>query len=347
MIEENATQLINVPKPQKDVRGQLRYLIYRIEELIISENEAQFFLIHTTASDKKKMKKHELEMVAQERRTCELALKNLETVVHCLMVAVRKNMREYEDQNYRNVEFQMQAQAAAHELATAQVRLQGRAPSAMSGTNLSAVGVSTRSRNPSSSAASTTSSTNSSVHGSLSRRGSGNAYPSNGYYPHGQRRSVMSSDYSGSVMSSPTPYQTSFHQNMGDPRMYMNRSNNIHEETFVNGKPHTYESDIIQSPITPSMEYPEPYYRRPIPDYVEPSSDGYRPYPTGGNFSLDDPGFISDFGYVDDFEQSIDPLYFGAQQQQSNNSDQESIWNEEQLVQKLNRGLYLPPDERD
>jgi hypothetical protein len=319
--------------------------MYRIEELIISENEAQFFLIHTTASDKKKMKKHELEVIAQERRTCELSLKNIESVVHSLIVAVRKNMREYEEQSYRNVEFQMQAQAAAQELATAQVRLQGRAPSAMSSTNLSAFGGPTRSRNHSTSAASTTSSTNSSIRGSLSRRGSNSAYPSNGY-SHGYRRSVMNTDYSGSVLSSPTPYQASFHQNMVDPRMYMSRNNNTHEESFTQGRPHGHHDYINGSlPITPAMEYPESYYRPT--DYAEGSTaNGFRPSHSNGNYSVDDPGFVSDFGYVDDFEQSIDPLYLG-QQPKSNTADRDALWNEEQLAQKLNRELYLPPNERD
>lgn len=323
------------------MRAQLRYLIYRIEELIISENEAQFFLIHTTVSDKKKLKKHELEVIAQERRSCELALKNLESVVHSLMVAVRKNMREYEEQNYRNVEFQMQAQVAAQELATAQVRLQGRTSNAMSGTNLSAVGVVARSRNYSSSAASFTSSTNSSVHGSSSRRGSNSGHPFHVYNPTNHRSSTMSSDYSNSVMSSPTPYHTSFNFHTNDPRMYTNTSNNIHEETIISSKPHSNDNDNgMQPPITPSIEYPEPYYSAPI-NYPENSNSHL-----SGNFDVDDPGFISDFGYVDDFEHGIDPLYFNVPPK-SNSSDQDSLWNEEQIVQKLNRGLYLPPDEKD
>ncbi|KAI9260011.1 hypothetical protein EDC94DRAFT_520646 [Helicostylum pulchrum] len=312
VIEENATQVTQIPIPRNDLRFQIRYLAFRIEELIISENEAQFFLIHTTASDTKKGKKHELEMVIQERRSSELALRNLESVIHSLMVAVAKNSREHEEQRYRNLEFQVQAQNAAQDLAVAQVRLQqqGRAVSSMSGTNLSAVGVH-RTRNISSNA-STTSSSNSSFHnfGSSSRRDS--------------------SYYGGSTLSSPTPYQQ-----MEAGRMYMSRNNVISEE--MHHKPHSHDNGLLQSPITPSMEYyPDPYYR-------EGSSDI--------NF-VDDPGFISDFGYADDYEQGFvveSAANFVEQQQHQKNvsADLDSIWNEDQLVEKLNRGLFLPPDSRD
>lgn len=357
VIEESATQVINLPIPRKDIRQQLRYLVFRIEELIISENEAQFFLIHTTASDKKKIKKHELEVIIQERRTSELSLKNLEKVVHLLLVAVRKNMRDYEEQNFRNIEFQMQAQNAAQELATAQVRLQqGRAPSVMSGTNLSAVGVPPRQRNVSSSNASTTSSTNSSIRGSISRSGS-----SHNNYPNQQlnRRSVLSTEYSGSIASpiSFLHHNNSFYQNNGDPRMYMSRSNNIEEE-MTSGKPHSYEGGgTLQSPITPNMEYPDPYYRHT--EYAESSNIGYHPTENHNgnmlprNYGVDDPGFINDFGYVDDYEQSfiIDPGNLNNSQlhqlQKAGSMSQDSIWNEDQLVENLNRGLYLPPDSRD
>ncbi|RCI05183.1 hypothetical protein CU098_011287 [Rhizopus stolonifer] len=252
-IEESAKQVINLPLPRVDIRNQLRYLVFRIEELILSENEAQFFLIHTTASDKKKLKKHELEMIIQERKACEIALKNLEIVVHSLMVTVRKNMREYEEQTYQTMEFQLQAQNAAQELAIAQVRLQNRPANA----------IHARGRYPSSSGASTTSSTTSSVVGSLSRSVSRNTY-----YPHPNSRRELDSGY-------------------------------IHGQ---------------------SLE----------------------------SFVTDDPGFISDFGYVDDFEHGglIDPHFSGYHPKANSTSDQDSIWNEEQIVQRLNNGLYLPPDER-
>jgi hypothetical protein len=363
VIEETATQVINIPIPRKDLRFQLRYLAFRIEELIISENEAQFFLIHTTASDKKKAKKHELEMVIQERRSSELALKNLEGVIHSLLSAVRKNARDFEEQNFRNMEFQLQAQNAAQELAIAQVRLQqGRSSSAMSGTGLSAVGVHPRpSRNISSSNASTTSSSNSSVHNlnALSRSVSHN------------RRSVMSSDYSGSVMSSPIPFtnhSNSFYQTNGDPRMYMTRSNNIEEEMIL-GKPHSYEDShmMLQSPVTPNNnQYQDSYYsqhHRPSVEYAESMNGAYSPAQNGGggpiaaaasHYSLDDPGFISDFGYVDDFEQSfVDTNTYtnSAHRHQMpakpSYNREDVTWSEEQLVDKFNRNIYLPPDSRD
>ncbi|KAI8077481.1 hypothetical protein BDF21DRAFT_341771 [Thamnidium elegans] len=329
VIEENATQVTKIPIPRNDLRFQIRYLAFRIEELIIAENEAQFFLIHTTASDTKKSKKHELEMVIQERRTSELALRNLESVIHSLMVAIGKNSREHEEQNYRNMEFQLQAQNAAQELAIAQVRLQqGRAVSSMSGTNLSAVGVHSRTRNPSSSNASTTSSTNSSFQnlGSISRRDSYQA----------------GSNYAASNLSSPTPYHYQQQQQM-EARMYMSRNNIISEEMILHHKPHSHDNNgsggghILQSPLTPSMEYPDPYYRQ------SESSDI--------NF-VDDPGFISDFGYADDYEQGLVEstdfiVNHHLEHRKTTSVDHDSIWNEDQLVEKLNRGLYLPPDSRD
>lgn len=380
VIEECATQVINIPIPRKDLRSQLSYLVFRIEELIISENEAQFFLIHTTASDKKKAKKHELEMIAQERKKCEMALKNFESVIHSLMVAVRKNMREQEEQNYRNMEFQMQAQAAAQELAIAQVRLQGRSPSAMSGTNLSAVGISSRTRHGSSSNASTTSSTNSSIYGSLSRSASRNTHQNSmqGSNHNNNRRSAYGSEYSvGSGMISPSPYSPN---NYSDSRMYRSPSNNIHEEPTL-AKPHSYDGvnnnmllqspTMMHSPVTPSTEYTDPYYRHNGAEYAESSSTvNYHPFShqqhqqmmtiDGNSYNgMDDPGFISDFGYVDDFEQGmmIDPHYLAHHQKAMSSTTgissstaadrRDSIWNEEQIAQRLQRGLYLPPDERD
>lgn len=319
VIEENATQLTKIPIPRNDLRFQIRYLAFRIEELIISENEAQFFLIHTTASDTKKNKKHELEMIIQERRTSELALRNLESVIHSLMVAIAKNSREHEEQSYRNMEFQMQAQNAAQELAVAQVRLQqGRAVSSMSGTNLSAVGVHSRTRNATSSSnASTTSSTNSSFHNMGSRR---NSYQTG-------------SNYAASTLSSPTPYH--YQQQQMEARMYMSRNNIISEEMIFHHKPHSHDNGL-QSPLTPNTEYPDLYYRQPEPLDI--------------NF-VDDPGFISDFGYADDYEQGfVESTDFIVQQQQhrkTTSADLDSIWSEDQLLEKLNRGLYLPPDSRD
>lgn len=291
-------------------------------------------------------------MVIQERRTSESALKNLESVIHALLIAVRKNCREFEEQSYRNMEFQLQAQNAAEELAIAQVRIQqGRSSSSMSGTNLSAVGVLPRTRNLSSSNASTTSSTNSSVYnyGSISRRGS-----SSYQQQQNNRRSVLNSDYLGSSLSSPVPllyHNNSFYQNNGDPRMYLSRSNNIDEEMIL-GKPHSYDggNQMLQSPITPNMEYPDPYHQHSESSnvYTQAYNDGNI---SPGNYSVDDPGFISDFGYADDYEQGLaEPSNYKMNQHHQlhqKSVDQDSIWNEDLTVEKLTRVLYLPPDSRD
>lgn len=308
----------------------MRYLSFRIEDLIISENESQFFLIHTTAGDIKKAKRHELEMVIQERRTCEAALKHLEDVIRGLLVVVRKNLKEFEEQSYRNREFQLQAQNATDELSIAQVRLQqGRS---FSGTNLSAVGVSHRTRNMSSSNASTTSSTSSSIYNSGSRRASSQ-----------HQQNTRRSDYMGDSQNSVPSFYNSLYQN-GDPRMYLSRNNNIDEEMIL-GKPHSYDGgQTLQSPITPSIEHPDPYYHH------SESSNVYQTYNDGqispGSYNMDDPGFISDFGYADDYEQGfVEGNYPRHLHQKS--VDRNSIWDEDITVEKLARVLYLPPDSRD
>ncbi|CAO3661523.1 unnamed protein product [Rhizopus stolonifer] len=137
VIQETASQVIEMPIPRSDVRFQLSRLAYRIEELVLSQNEAQFFLIHTVSGDKKRAKTHELEMLIQERKSCELSLKSIEGVVHSLMCSIQKNLRQFEEQQDRSMEFQLQAQAAAQELAVAQVRLQCRSFSSSSSSSSS------------------------------------------------------------------------------------------------------------------------------------------------------------------------------------------------------------------
>ena len=126
---------------------------------------------------------------------------------------------------------------------------------------------------------------------------------------------------------------------------------------------------MVQSPVTPSLEYSDPYYRHHGSEYAESISTGgpYHPYPLQQHqqqqqqsmmmmdntsyAGIDDPGFISDFGYADDFEQGmmIDSHYLVQHQKSgaSSNNRRESLWNEDQIAQRLQRGLYLPPDERD
>ncbi|KAI9244509.1 hypothetical protein BY458DRAFT_466780 [Sporodiniella umbellata] len=139
VIQEIAVQVIDLPIPRNDLRFQLSHLTYRIEELVLSQNEAQFFLIHTVSGDKKRAKTHELEMLAQEQKSCELALKNIVGVVNTLMVSVQKNIRQFEEQRDRSIELQLQAQTAAQELAVAQVRLQCRSVSRSSSSTNSSV----------------------------------------------------------------------------------------------------------------------------------------------------------------------------------------------------------------
>ncbi|KAI8330037.1 hypothetical protein BD560DRAFT_441526 [Blakeslea trispora] len=363
-IEENAKQVINFPVPRIDIRNQLRFLSFRIEELIISENEAQFFLIHTTASDKKKLKKHELEVVVQERKASEFALKNLEGVIHSLTLVVRKNMKEYEEQTFRNMEFQMQAQNAAQELAIAQVRLQNRSVAALSNNHGGLVGSHLPSRQPSSSAASTTSSATNSVVDSLSR----NVSRSPSYYHHSHyRRSTVSTDYPSSThsFSSAYPEQRAYMPTYSTPSIPASsvassiRGGNAQGQTHsfyeqpasTISKPHSYEYTSIQSPLTPSAEYTDSYFRE---FGIEPTNSYLVPHPHSSiidGFSEDDPGFISDFGNPEDFVQGgfIDAHFTNHAHAQSKTyptSNSTFDQNEEEVLRRLNRALYLPPDDR-
>ncbi|KAI8369131.1 hypothetical protein EDC96DRAFT_503985 [Choanephora cucurbitarum] len=362
-IEESAKQIISFPTPRIDVRNQLRYLSFRSEELIISENEARFFLIHTTASDKKRLKRHELEVLIQERKACEFALKNLEGVIHALTLVVRKNMREYEEQTFRNMEFQMQAQNAAQELAIAQVRLQNRSATALNIMHGGLVGGPLRPRHPSSSAASTTSSATNSVSESLSR----SASRSQTYYPRSSyRRSTVSTDYSTNIY----PFSSTY----SEQRAYMAafpapsapipsitpsiRGGNVQRQTNgpydqptpATSKPHSYEYTSARFPLTPSAEYTDSYFRELG---IEPSNDYLLSHPHSNaidSFSQDDPGFINDFGNPEDFVQGgLIDAHFTEHTHHLKaypTSNSTSDWNEEETLKKFNRALYLPPDER-
>ncbi|ORE06378.1 RNI-like protein [Rhizopus microsporus var. microsporus] len=331
VIQDIATQVIDIPMPRNDLRFQLQYLTYRIEELLISINEAQFFLIHTVASDKKRAKTRELEILIQERKSCELALKNIEGVIQNLMITIQKNMRNYEEQHSRNMEFQLQAQAAAQELAIAQVRLQSGRANSVNSFNLSAVG---GRQGSSSSASSTTSSVRG---GAVGRKNStGGAYPRLGaYHPLTRASTILNSDYYPRSVSSPIspsfPASTSI-----DSRMFSAR--NRDDDMF--NKPHSYGS---QPPVTPSTDQ---YYRQ---DYLDSSSGLISP-PLGMSFGtrhVDDPGFISDFGYVDDFELGVEAAYSDVQKPNASVTDLDSIWDEDRVVDHFSRKLYLPPDARE
>ncbi|CEP12990.1 hypothetical protein [Parasitella parasitica] len=375
VIEEDSTQVINFPIPRKDQRSQLGYLVYRIEELIISENEAQFFLIHTGASDKKKMKKHELELIAQERKKCEHALQNFESVIRSLMIAVAKNMKEYQEQSFRNMKFQIQAQTAAQELAMAQVHLQCR-PSVKKIINLSGVGVaSTRTRYNSSGTTSVTSSADDIVLESLPRSPSRNMNTINSNGINDNSRSVFGSNYSiYSGVVSPSPY---FSGNYNESMYKAPTIAKPHSYDQSNGNRVILSSHIrMHSPSSTSAEYTGNCYRQKDNFSFTKSSfhsfysDPLHPSPhqqqqsrnqiDRSSFSgIDDPGFSEDFGYVNGFEQEgliIVPHYLAHHQKHSagtsfsssTTADQHDyICSEEQISQRLQHGLYLPTDERD
>lgn len=260
-----------MPSPQVDLRHQLKYLAYRIEELILSENEAQFFLIHTTASDKKRAKKHELEMIVQERKTCELALQNFEQTIQSLNKVVRKNAKDYEEQSYLNMEYRLQAEATAQSLARAQIRLQERSPNV--------------SRKASGSGYSVTSSATS------VRSGRTTAY---------YRDSLAGgSQYSGvsSVMS--YSHHPEYVNSFQDLRQQISRSHqHVGYEDMV---PPTPTSDFYYN----ARESVNSTYPTPPPSALPPQPQQQQVYASHEQ----NIGFLDDFGFVDDeFELGvIDP----------------------------------------
>ncbi|KAG1133710.1 hypothetical protein G6F42_001172 [Rhizopus arrhizus] len=331
VIQESATQVIDMPIPRNDLRFQLRYLAYRVEELVISQNEAQFFLIHTVSGEKKRAKTHELEMIVQERKSCELALKSIHGVIGSLMIAIRKNTRHFIEQRNRDMEFQLQAQTAAQELATAQVRLQGRANSVDS-FKLSTMGGRTDSGSRRGSLAS--SSTSSSVRGSRNNSGSYSHQQPSSHHPLVRGSTILNYDFYARSMSPPPSSNGYTSPSMN--HVYLPRS----KSETVGGKPHSFGSQL---PPTPGE-----YYRPDFSDNSPLSPPLASAYSTS---HVDDPGFIEDFGcvddlgYVDGFELGPEPSYF--QKPNASKADLDSIWDEDRVVDHLSRSLYLSSDARE
>lgn len=73
-----------------------------MEELLVSENEARFFLIHATGGDATRATRHKLEMIHDEMKSSQLAIKNFTGVLEKLRHVVQRNLRDYEK---RKVEF--------------------------------------------------------------------------------------------------------------------------------------------------------------------------------------------------------------------------------------------------
>ncbi|KAF7728350.1 hypothetical protein EC973_006291 [Apophysomyces ossiformis] len=134
-FETSLLSVIDLPKPRRDLRYQLTTLKNAIADLIQSENESKWFIVHSTGGEARNVKT-QMQLQIQARQSAELSYKQITDVVDQLMAAVQKNREAYEYNLRQTLVLQQQAQDAAQELATAQLRLQGR------GVNLSAVGLS-------------------------------------------------------------------------------------------------------------------------------------------------------------------------------------------------------------
>lgn len=181
---QSGSTIIDMPKPRKDLRHQLSKLKQTIAGLVQSENETKWFIIHSTSISDTRRVKTQLQMQTQARQSAELSYKHITDVVTNMMNAVHANRKAYEARQQRTQALQMQAQAAAQELAVAQLRLQSSnsiaassVRSGLGGANLSAVGGVRSTYNRSPSAYSTGSSNSSSDSSEFIRRQYRNVVP--------------------------------------------------------------------------------------------------------------------------------------------------------------------------
>ncbi|KAG2218421.1 hypothetical protein INT45_013165 [Circinella minor] len=116
--------LIELSRPYKDLRYQLQTLRDTIAGLIQSENEMQWFIIHSTQASETRRTRSQLQMQNQTRRSAESNYTKITGVVNKMMQAIEENSKrhEAEQQNIRTM--QLKAEYAAEELAIAQLRLQ-------------------------------------------------------------------------------------------------------------------------------------------------------------------------------------------------------------------------------
>jgi hypothetical protein len=283
----------------------------------MAENEAQFFLIHTSGGEKKREKKHELEMMVQERKACELATKQFGDVMRTLEVTVNKNLREYEEQYNRSMELQLQAQAAAQEMAIAQVRIQGRAGSVNSFYRSQSGSIS-RQNYPISSNASVTSST-SSINNSKMRQGSITGY--------GTSKRVIPEVFNNTPALPPFPIPRP------ESSIYQTNGNILNQGYSVQPYPNINNNSILNNQNT---HYP-PQEFETLPQSSLYPHKGYNETEVQNSFP--------DFGYVDDFEYDSEVSYMYHTKPET--STYYDIQNEEQIAQGLQHRLYLPPDSRD
>lgn len=91
-----ATQVISIPHPYVDIRYQLKYLRFRDEELLFSENEAQFLLIHATGAEAKRSIKRKIDTIHEEMKITKLSIQYFSDVLDRLQFVIQKNLRDYE-----------------------------------------------------------------------------------------------------------------------------------------------------------------------------------------------------------------------------------------------------------
>ncbi|KAI8139820.1 hypothetical protein BJV82DRAFT_672201 [Fennellomyces sp. T-0311] len=116
--------VIELSRPYKDLRYQLQTLRETIAGLIQSENEMQWFIIHSTQASETKRTRAQLQMQNQARRSAESSYSKITGVVNKMMQMVEENHKQYSVEQRHARTLQLHAEYAAEELAIAQLRLQ-------------------------------------------------------------------------------------------------------------------------------------------------------------------------------------------------------------------------------
>ncbi|KAI9498836.1 hypothetical protein BDB00DRAFT_924655 [Zychaea mexicana] len=116
--------LIELSRPYKDLRYQLQTLRETIAGLIQSENEMQWFIIHSTQASETRRTRAQLQMQNQTRRSAEASYSKITGVVNKMMQVVEENHKQYQVEQRHIRAMRLQAEYAAEELAIAQLRLQ-------------------------------------------------------------------------------------------------------------------------------------------------------------------------------------------------------------------------------
>ncbi|KAI8884601.1 RNI-like protein [Backusella circina FSU 941] len=107
-------------------------------------------------------------------------------------------------------------------------------------------------------------------------------------------------------------------------------TNNIYSDSF----PSMSQDSHLNEHVSRSNFHQPRYGYSIYPDDSPPKSSAYTPI--NNNLVIDDPGFMADFGFIDDLDFDLD----SHQDFNRFSVDQESLMNEENVLQNLHRNIY-------